>query len=69
MTMPSKADIFEHWKKWLIKNGFSLREPNCWACGIWWDSNYDVDGGATWGEVREAWNRVPLQRSILFLNH
>lgn len=62
-SMPSKAEIFEYWKDWLIKEGFDLGEPCCWACGRWWDTRYDVqDPEASWDEIRRAWNRVPLQR-------
>ena len=63
MSLPSKADIFEHWKEWLDQNGFDWGEPNCWACKRWWGTTYDIKkSNAPWGKIRAIWNKVPLQR-------
>lgn len=62
MSMPSKADIFEYWKEWLDKRCFDWGEPSCWACERWWGSKYDIkNSNATWEEIRNAWDNVPLQ--------
>ena len=64
MTMPTKGDIFEYWKDWLIENGFDLGEPSCWSCGRWWDTKYDIQKpNASYDDIKELWNKVtPLQR-------
>ena len=41
-SMPSKGEIFEHWKIWLDKNCFDWGEPTCWACGYGFNGKYDV---------------------------
>lgn len=63
MGVPSKAEILEYWKEWLILNCFDLGEPSCWACGKWWDDKYDIKNtNITWNDIKKAWNKVPLQR-------
>ena len=64
MTMPTKGDIFEHWKDWLNENGFDWGEPSCWACGCWWSTKYDVQNPkASLDEIKKLWNKIaPLQR-------
>jgi len=43
MTMPTKAQIFEHWMDWLDKRGFDWGEPCCWACKRDLDDRYDLN--------------------------
>jgi 5-methylcytosine-specific restriction endonuclease McrA len=63
MSMPSKADIFEYWKDWLDERCFDWGESDCWACRRWWDTKYDIkNSNVTWQEIRNVWNKVPLQR-------
>lgn len=59
--IPTKVQIFQHWRDWLDRNGFDWGEPSCWACGRWWGTKYDARSGST-GDIRRAWTRVPLQR-------
>ena len=63
MGIPSKGEILVYWKDWLIEYGFDINEPTCWACGTWWDDKYDIKKVyASMEEIKEHWNRAPLQR-------
>lgn len=63
MTMPKKAQIFEHWMEWLDKRGFDWGEPCCWACKRHFDNKYDLNKPkATREEIIQNWDRAPLQR-------
>lgn len=68
MSMPSKAQILDYWKDerdLYEKMGFLVDwgEPTCWACGKFWNGEYDVnDTKATWAQCRRAWQAAPLQR-------
>ncbi len=65
MSIPTKAQIFHHWK-----NSDEIRiidwfEPSCWACGEWWGGHYDLDIetlGTGEKVLNKVWNVVPLQR-------
>ncbi|MFQ5979200.1 MAG: HNH endonuclease [Candidatus Heimdallarchaeota archaeon] len=62
-SLPSKAEIVNYWKDWLIENGFDLGEPSCWACEWGWNGKYDIiKPDASWEEIRKAWEAAPLQR-------
>ena len=59
MTPPKKSDIVKYWAPWLMKNGFDLGEPSCWACGRWWGTKYDIKNkDASWEEIYNNWNKV-----------
>jgi 5-methylcytosine-specific restriction endonuclease McrA len=63
--LPSKSEIFEHWKDRLLEIGFFIDwgEPSCWACGFHYGAKYDVRcSTGPWAEVLRCWERVPLQR-------
>ncbi|WP_206669725.1 HNH endonuclease [Paenibacillus luteus] len=63
MTMPTKAQIFEHWMDWLDKRGFDWGEPCCWACKRDFNDTYDLNKpSATREEIIKNWERTPLQR-------
>jgi hypothetical protein len=63
--LPSKSQIFDHWKDRLAGFGISIhwREPCCWACGFNYGARYRIkrpDVG--WREVLRRWDDIPLQR-------
>lgn len=63
--LPSKARIFDHWKDRLHAVGVSIDwgEPGCWACGFHYGVKYDIkSSGASWSEIFDGWERIPLQR-------
>ena len=63
ISIPSKAAIFEHWSEWLDNNFFEWGEPSCWACRWGFNGKYDLKNGkASWKEIKNNWNRVPLQK-------
>jgi hypothetical protein len=63
MTMPTKAQIFEHWMEWLDRRGMDWGEPCCWACKRDFNIKYDLNKpSATREDIIKNWERVPLQR-------
>src|SRR5262245_26597388 len=63
--LPTRSEIFEHWKKRLIKLGFLIDwgEPSCWACGFHYDDKYDIrHSDVSWKVLLKGWERIPLQR-------
>jgi 5-methylcytosine-specific restriction endonuclease McrA len=63
--LPSKAQIFSHWKDRLRDVGkfVDWGEPSCWACGFHYGAKYDIKSSdATWSKILDCWDRVPLQR-------
>ncbi len=63
--LPSKGEIFEHWKGRLRGLGCRINwgEPGCWACGFRYGTRYDIKwSGAGWDKVLRCWNKIPLQR-------
>lgn len=63
--LPSKAQIFDHWKDRFGELGIFVDwgEPSCWACGFHYGSKYDIKrSDANWNEIFAGWNRMPLQR-------
>jgi HNH endonuclease len=59
--MPSKAQLFDYWKDKEVIVDWG--EPECWACGRWWEDKYDISNSdASMKEIRKIWNDVPLQR-------
>ncbi len=62
-SMPSKGEIFEHWKTWLDKNGFDWGEPTCWACRYGFNGKYDITDFYSSDEtIKKHWNKSSLQR-------
>jgi hypothetical protein len=64
-ALPSKAQIFDHWKDRLLEIGIFIDwgEPSCWACGFRYSGKYDVrSSDASWAEILDCWQRMPLQR-------
>lgn len=63
MTMPTKAQIFEHWMDWLDRSGFDWGEPCCWACKRHFDTKHDLKkASANRVEIIKNWEKAPLQR-------
>jgi hypothetical protein len=63
--LPSKAQIFSHWKDRLRDVGkfVDWGEPSCWVCGFHYGAKYDIKSSdATWSKILDCWDRVPLQR-------
>jgi hypothetical protein len=63
--LPTKAEIFDHWKDRFRDLGFFIDwgEPSCWACRFHWGAAYNIKRpDASWEEIFDCWNRVPLQR-------
>jgi hypothetical protein len=64
-TLPSKAQIFDHWKDRFRQLGIFVDwgEPSCWACGFHYGARYEIKrSDASWREIFAAWDRIPLQR-------
>jgi hypothetical protein len=64
-TLPSKAQIFDHWKDRLGQIGIFIDwgEPSCWACHFHYGAKYDIKSSdAGWDEIFDCWDRMPLQR-------
>lgn len=64
-VLPSKAQIFEHWKDRFRDMGIFVDwgEPSCWACRFHYGIKYDIKSSdASWGEILGGWERIPLQR-------
>lgn len=67
MTMPTKAQIFEHWMDWLDKRGIDWGEPCCWACKRDFNAKYDLNKpSATPEDIINNWDWAPLQRCPIF---
>src|SRR5206468_8127353 len=63
--LPSKAEIFDHWKDKLGAFGILIdwNEPSCWACGFHYGTKYDIRRpNAAWSKILKGWNAIPLQR-------
>jgi hypothetical protein len=64
-NLPSKSEIFEHWKERLLEFGFFVDwgEPGCWGCGFHYSDKYDIGrSNASWHEILRRWDSIPLQR-------
>jgi 5-methylcytosine-specific restriction endonuclease McrA len=64
-NLPSKAQIFSHWKDrfWDMGIFIDWGEPSCWACGFHYGTKYDVKSpGESWNRILDGWERIPLQR-------
>jgi HNH endonuclease len=64
-ALPSKAEIFDHWKDRFSEIGIFVDwgEPSCWACRFHYGMKYDVKSSdASWSKILHGWERIPLQR-------
>lgn len=64
-NLPSKSQIFEHWRKRLCSMGFLIDwgEPSCWACGFHYQDKYDIkNSNVGWNKILKCWEKIPLQR-------
>jgi hypothetical protein len=64
-TLPSKAQIFDHWKDRFRAIGIFIDwgEPSCWACGFHYGTKYDIKrSAASWSKIYAGWDKIPLQR-------
>jgi len=74
-SLPTHKAIIDHWMPIINKSNkytsFSIDwgEPTCWACGRYWNGNYDIrtdfDMGTESGmkKVYAAWKKSPVQRA------
>ncbi|OWJ67929.1 HNH endonuclease signature motif containing protein [Inquilinus limosus] len=64
-TLPSKTEIFSHWKDRFEDIGIFVDwgEPSCWVCGFHYGVRYDIKSpDADWSDILDGWQRIPLQR-------
>jgi hypothetical protein len=64
-SLPSKAQIFNHWKDRFPDIGIFVDwgEPSCWSCNFHYSSKYDIKSSdASWTKILIGWERIPLQR-------
>jgi len=59
LKMPTRSEIFNHWKDYLDKEGLDWGEPVCWACREFpWGNKFDIGGELPIYEIVQNWNKI-----------